>query len=138
MKTWIKFLLAIGAVAVLSAVSIFGINAYRAAQEQAEAERVALEQAQQQEAVVEALGIKFASPSQVEATKAPPPAAVVEEAPVEEEPVYESGPILCPPGTVAGAVDADGNESACQATNDQGQECVAYDDANNCTQWYQP
>lgn len=52
--------------------------------------------------------------------------------------VSPSGPTLCPEGTVAGAVDEAGNESACYETNDDGQQCVAYDDANNCTQYYKP
>ncbi len=46
-------------------------------------------------------------------------------------------PSKCPSGTVAGAVDEAGNESACYETNN-GQQCVAYDDNNNCTQYYKP
>lgn len=66
----------------------------------------------------------------------PPPAPVVEAAPVYEDP----GPSItyCPSGTVAGAVDSYGNESNCYETNNSGQTCAAYDDANNCTAWYQP
>jgi PKD repeat protein len=46
--------------------------------------------------------------------------------------------VKCPAGTKANAVDAAGNESNCQPLNGQGQQCVAYDDQNNCTQWYKP
>lgn len=68
---------------------------------------------------------------------APPPPVVEEAAPVEE--VYEPSITYCPAGTVAGAVDSAGNESNCYETNpDTGQQCAAYDDANNCTAWYQP
>lgn len=49
--------------------------------------------------------------------EAPPPAPVVEE-PVA--PPFQ--PTLCPPGTVAGAVDENGNESNC------GPNCAAYID----------
>lgn len=47
-------------------------------------------------------------------------------------------PVKCPAGTTPGAVDAAGNESACQDLNNNGQQCVAYNDANECTQWYKP
>jgi PKD repeat protein len=47
-------------------------------------------------------------------------------------------PTKCPAGTTPGAVDAEGNESACQDLNNAGQQCVAYNDANECTQWYKP
>lgn len=63
---------------------------------------------------------------------------VVVEPPPAPEPEPAPEPVRCPDGTVAGAVDAYGNESACQPLNDSGEQCVAYDDANNCTQWYKP
>lgn len=71
-------------------------------------------------------------------TPTPDPVPVVEVAPAPEpEPVAPSI-TYCPSGTVAGAVDEAGNESNCYTLNDEGQQCVAYDDANNCTQWYKP
>lgn len=72
-------------------------------------------------------------------TPTPEPAVepIVEAPPVEEAPV-DAGPTVCPEGTVAGAVDAAGNESACYETNDEGQQCVAYDENNNCTAYYKP
>jgi hypothetical protein len=49
------------------------------------------------------------------------------------------GPTQCPAGTIAGAVDGNGNESNCQATGGaDGTPCVAYNDANECTAWYKP
>lgn len=56
--------------------------------------------------------------------------------PVEVTPPEPVGPVLCPEGTWANSVDEFGNESNCQALNDEGQRCVGYDDANNCTMWY--
>lgn len=51
----------------------------------------------------------------------------------------DSGPALCPAGTTANAVDANGNESNCQPDNPTtGQPCVAYDANNNCTAWLKP
>jgi PPE-repeat protein len=82
-----------------------------------------------------------------EPTVAPAPEAV---APIEAPaaPAVEPAPApappppaplsKCPAGTVAGAVDGAGNESNCSATNNEGQQCVAYDDANNCTAYYKP
>lgn len=67
---------------------------------------------------------------------AKPAATEVEAEQVVEAPVV-SGPTLCPEGTVAGAVDASGNESNCQPTSD-GQPCVEYNDQNVCTRWYEP
>lgn len=49
-----------------------------------------------------------------------------------------SGPVKCPTGTHANAVDADGNESACEADGPNGEQCQAYDANNNCTNWYKP
>lgn len=50
-----------------------------------------------------------------------------------------SSPTLCPAGTTAQAVDANGNESNCLENNPTtGQQCVAYDASNNCTAWLEP
>ncbi|MEN0083990.1 MAG: hypothetical protein AAGC66_04400 [Leifsonia sp.] len=49
-----------------------------------------------------------------------------------------SGPVKCPAGTHANAVDGAGNESACEANGPNGEVCQAYDDNNNCTNWYKP
>jgi hypothetical protein len=49
-----------------------------------------------------------------------------------------TSPTLCPAGTKANAVDAQGNESNCEALNSQGQACQAYNDQNVCTNWYKP
>jgi len=69
-------------------------------------------------------------------TPTPTPEPIVEPAP---EPVVEPpAPVLCPEGTIAGQVDEVGNESYCQALNDEGQQCVEYNDANECTAWYKP
>lgn len=54
--------------------------------------------------------------------------------PTLSEPVQH---IFCPSGTIAGAVDDNGNESNCQPLNDQGQQCVEYSDANECVAWLQ-
>lgn len=43
--------------------------------------------------------------------------------------------IHCPAGTVAGAYDAQGNESNCQPENGSGEICQAYDANNVCTAW---
>jgi len=67
-----------------------------------------------------------------EATIAP---IVEEAAPPAPEPA--PAPNRCPSGTKAGAVDAAGNESNCQATSN-GQPCVEYNAANQCTAWYKP
>lgn len=71
-------------------------------------------------------------------TPTPTPTPVVQ--PPVEAPAEPAAPeiVLCPEGTVAGAVDELGNESACYETNEEGQQCIAYDDANNCTQYYKP
>jgi len=50
----------------------------------------------------------------------------------------DGGPVKCAPGYTANAVDADGNESNCQKNGPGNEPCVAYDDANNCTQYYKP
>lgn len=49
-----------------------------------------------------------------------------------------SGPTLCPAGTHANAVDANGNESNCEQNGPDGQQCQAYDANNVCTNWYKP
>lgn len=46
--------------------------------------------------------------------------------------------VKCPAGTIAGAVDADGNESNCSPLGPTGTQCVAYNADNVCTQWYDP
>jgi len=72
-------------------------------------------------------------------TPTPEPAPVVEAPPAPPEP--EPAPVeptYCPEGTVAGAVDEYGNESACYETDDGGQPCVEYDANNNCTAYYKP
>lgn len=48
------------------------------------------------------------------------------------------GPVQCPYGTTANAVDAYGNESNCQDNGPGNAQCVAYDANNNCTQYYKP
>ena len=63
-------------------------------------------------------------------------APIVEEA-APAEPAPAPAPNRCPSGTKAGAVDAAGNESNCQATSN-GQPCVEYNDSNQCTAWYKP
>ena len=69
------------------------------------------------------------------------PEAAPEVAPTVEPvaPVQAPAPVTaqCPSGTTAGAVDAAGNESNCQATNN-GQPCAEYNAANQCTAWYKP
>jgi hypothetical protein len=49
-----------------------------------------------------------------------------------------SDPVKCPSGTIAQAVDANGNESNCQPLGPTGTQCVAYDANNNCTAWLKP
>lgn len=66
----------------------------------------------------------------VAVVEAPAPAPVIEEAP--------TGPTLCAEGWFPNSVDADGNESNCAEGNDEGQQCVAYDENNNCTAYYKP
>jgi hypothetical protein len=44
-------------------------------------------------------------------------------------------PVKCPAGTHANAVDANGNESACEQDGPNGEHCQAYDENNNCTVW---
>lgn len=64
-------------------------------------------------------------------TPPPPP-------PAPENYYGNPGPIQCGYGYTAGAVDEYGNESNCYANGPGNAQCVAYDDANNCTQWYKP
>ena len=66
-------------------------------------------------------------------TPPPPP-------PAPENYYGNPGPVQCGSGYVAGAVDEYGNESNCQPLGGPSgnQQCVAYDDNNNCTQWYKP
>lgn len=111
---WWQVLIGVVAAAILTTVTIWGVNAYRADQAaQAEADRQAQIAAEQAE--FDALVVKFSSPLTVEAAKAPPPATIVEE-PVAEEPVYdesvESGPVLCPPGSQANSSDGY-NDTSC-------------------------
>lgn len=63
-------------------------------------------------------------------TPPPPP-------PAPENYYGNPGPVQCPAGTTANAVDAYGNESACQANGPGGGQCVAYNDANQCTAYLQ-
>lgn len=80
---------------------------------------------------------------ELEPTNTPEPIATPTETatpePVVEAPAPPPPPAIvkCPSGTTAGQVDAAGNESNCQQTN-QGQPCVEYNDQNVCTRWYQP
>jgi len=48
------------------------------------------------------------------------------------------GVVKCPAGTKANAVDAAGNESACESLGAGGEQCQAYDENNTCTNWYKP
>ena len=66
------------------------------------------------------------------------PAPVVAPAPAPVTAPAPAAPTRCPAGTTANAVDAQGNESNCNANNAQDQPCVAYDDANNCTAYLKP
>lgn len=66
-------------------------------------------------------------------TTTPPPPP-----PAPENYYGNPGPVQCPAGTTPNAVDEYGNESACQANGPGNAQCVAYDDNNNCTQWYKP
>lgn len=63
-------------------------------------------------------------------TPPPPP-------PTPENFYGNAGPVQCPGGTIAGAVDDYGNESNCQPTSN-GQPCVEYNEANQCVAWYKP
>lgn len=69
-------------------------------------------------------------------TPTPEPEPVVEQPPAPAPPPAD--PTKCPSGTTPGAVDDAGNESNCQPLNNQGQECVEYNDANQCVTWYRP
>lgn len=81
--------------------------------------------------------------NELEPTRDPEPIATPTETampePVVEAPAPPPAPeiVKCPSGTTAGQVDAAGNESNCQPTNN-GQPCVEYNDQNVCTRWYQP
>jgi hypothetical protein len=86
--------------------------------------------------------IADAPPALKTPTPTPSAEAVIEVAP---EPVIEQtapepapDPVLCPEGTIAGAVDDYGNESSCYELSDDGEQCVEYNDANECTAWYRP
>lgn len=61
---------------------------------------------------------------------APEPAPV---APAPPPPPAPPAPVKCPAGSHPNAVDAAGNESACQPLGPQGKQCVAYNDQNECT-----
>ena len=119
-------------IAITVAVSGVGVGGYVLASGMTQPETVE---------TVETVG-KFA-PTPVETVK-PTPIETPTQAPASEPaPVVQSpapppvDPSKCPAGTTAGQVDAAGNESNCQPTNN-GQPCVAYNDANECTQWYKP
>lgn len=139
---WWQVLIGVFAAGLLAFGAIWGVNAIRADQA---AQAQAAEQAEiaaVQAAEFDALAIKFAAPVTADYVKVPPPPpappASEGEGGGDSGGADGGGPALCPPGTAAGAVDAAGNESACYELNDEGQGCVAYDDANNCTQWYKP
>lgn len=86
---------------------------------------------QEQPAVVD---LEPEAPEETPEPVAPVPAP--EPAPVVEAPAPPPPPIVkCPAGTRANAVDGAGNESNCMPLTPQGEQCVAYDDNNNCTAW---
>jgi len=87
-------------------------------------------------ATVQAEVVEIPTPTPTHTAGSDSVAVVVEEAPQEIAPPAPAGPVLCPEGTWANAVDEFGNESNCQSMNDDGQMCVGYDDAGNCTLWY--
>lgn len=77
---------------------------------------------------------KLLTPHQAKSTTPTPP-------PPAPENYYNNptgGPVQCGYGYTAGAVDEYGNESACYANGPGNAQCVAYDDNNNCTQYYKP
>jgi hypothetical protein len=62
--------------------------------------------------------------------------AVTDDEPSGDVGTSSSGPVKCPPGTTANAIDAAGNESNCLENNPTtNQPCVAYDANNVCTAW---
>ena len=99
----------------------------------AEAARVAAEQAAAAEAA------RVAAEQEAQRVAAEQKAAQQDEpATPSDNGDGDSGPTLCPPGTTAGAVDGDGNESNCSPNGPTGTQCVEYDANNNCTAWYKP
>lgn len=112
----------------LNVQSVQAKAAYDAEQARLAAEKAAQEAAQE----------AAAAAAQAAADEAARQAAANQEDSSEDSPgTSDSGPVKCPAGTHAMAVDDQGNESNCDPLNDQGQQCVAYDDNNQCTAWLQ-
>lgn len=107
------------------------------AQELAAAQAAAAALAAQQAAAAQAAAAQAAAQAAQKAVAVKtvtPPAKRVQVAP--SAPAVVPVPVTkCPAGTVAGAVDANGNESNCQAENASGEVCTAYSDANVCIGW---
>lgn len=100
----------------------------------AEQARLAAEKAAQEAAAQAAA----AAAAQAAADEAARQAASQQEAASDDTSDSGSaGPVKCPAGTHAMAVDDQGNESNCDPLNSQGQQCVAYDANNQCTAWLQ-
>lgn len=99
------------------------------------AEQVAVKIAAEQAAAAEAARVAAEQAAQAAAQQAAQQQAS-RLAPRQQ--ASNDGPILCPPGTTPNAVDANGNESNCQANGPGGEVCTAYDANNNCTNWYKP
>lgn len=111
------------AVKSVQAKAAYDAEQARIAAEQAaaaEAARVAAEQAAAQQAAAEQAAAQQQTQRQATTNDAP------------------AGPTLCPANTHPNAVDANGNESNCEANGPGGAICQAYDANNNCTNWYKP
>lgn len=149
-----KIAYAVGTVVAAGLVvgGVFGVNAYRAegdakvsaAQEfyNAAAEQNELAQAAAAEAADSAQTAEDAATA-AEAEEAAAAAAVAAQQAAEAVKAANVSRGLtpegkCPAGTKAGEVHDDGTEGSCSPTNQQGQPCVAYNDANECIAWYKP
>ncbi|WP_349862690.1 hypothetical protein [Leifsonia sp. WHRI 6310E] len=102
------------------------------------ARRAAEVAAQQAAAAAAAAAQAAAAEEATRQAEAQQEAAVDDDRAATNESPSSAGPVKCPAGTHPNAVDANGNESACEADGPGGEQCQAYDADNNCTNWYKP
>ena len=101
----------------------------------AEQQRLAAEKAAAEAAAAQAAAAAAAQAAADEAARQAQQQAASDDSSSGSGDTGSSGPVKCPAGTHAMAVDDQGNESNCDPLNSQGQQCVAYDANNQCTAW---
>lgn len=140
MRTIAKVGIAALSVTALSIGGIAGVNALDAALQQPQTDG---------NSRIAEMPVPTETPSQsaapIDPAEIPAPEVLPEPVPLDipvEEPQEDPAPepepyvpTLCPEGTRANAVDELGNESNCEPLGPTGEQCVAYNDANECTAW---